>query len=38
VSKSAMSRKPALAATAKAGNSKRYGLTVKPQKGSKKRG
>jgi hypothetical protein len=35
---SAMSRKPALTATAKAGNSKRYGLTVKPQKGTKKRG
>lgn len=32
------SRKPALAAGAKAGNSKRYGFTARPKQGSKKRG
>ena len=32
------SRKPALTAGAKAGNSKRYGFTARPNKGSKKRG
>jgi 23S rRNA pseudouridine2605 synthase len=31
-------RKPALAAGAKAGNSKRYGFTARPKQGSKKRG
>ena len=32
------SRKPALTAGAKAGNSKRYGFTARPKKGAKKRG
>jgi 23S rRNA pseudouridine2605 synthase len=32
------SRKPALAAGAKAGNSKRYGFTARPKPGAKKRG
>jgi hypothetical protein len=31
-------RKPALAAGAKAGNSKRFGFTARPNKGTKKRG
>jgi hypothetical protein len=32
------SRKPALTAGAKAGNSKRYGFTARPKRESKKRG
>jgi hypothetical protein len=32
------SRKPALAAGAKAGNSKRYGFTARPKQETKKRG
>jgi hypothetical protein len=32
------SRKPALAAGAKAGNSKRYGFTARPKRETKKRG
>ena len=32
------SRKPALTASAKAGNSKKYGFTARPAKGNKKRG
>ena len=34
----AVSRKPALAASAKAGNSKRYGYSVRSRQGTKKRG
>jgi hypothetical protein len=31
-------RKPALAASTKAGNSKRFGLAARPKHGAKKRG
>jgi len=37
-SSSGSSRKPAMAAGARAGNNKRYGFTARPKQGSKKRG
>jgi hypothetical protein len=37
-SRNGSSRKPTLAAGAKAGNSKRYGFTARPKQGTKKRG